>query len=448
MGDGSDKKKDLPGVSGLSFIPERISSLHAMLALAIFSQALFLIGVQHPAEPFFDETHYVPASRDLIRGLAYVNVEHPLFAKFLIGLSMTVFGDTPFGWRFLGTIMGSATVVAVFLITQTLFKNVKISLVAGLLTSINQLVFIQSRIAMLDVYMGAFVLFGIYLFLDSFGHLTRDEVRKRLIGSGALFGLAIGCKWAAGPYLLLAAASFYLVRDKIGRKAGIDEEEMLQTREIQAWRGVTTIEGLQYLLGVGAAVYLATFIPALFVEQNRLAVLQFIPQQLEIYRQQTQALSPHPYMSDWQQWPLIGRPIWYLYERVDGVLRGVLLVGNPAIMWGGLIAVALCARRGWRTRDPQLLIIAGLFVASYSFWILLPKNIAFYYYYYLPAIFLSPALAVSFDRFCRRGKSRWVPPLFLLLSGGLFAYFYPIIAALPLAEDMSFLRWIWFDSWR
>ena len=53
------------------------------------------------------------------------------------------------------------------------------------------------------------------------------------------------------------------------------------------------------------------------------ARIELIPHQLVIYEQQTQPLARHPYQSEWWQWPLIGRPIWYLYEKVD-VLRALL----------------------------------------------------------------------------------------------------------------------------
>ena len=83
-----------------------------------------------------------------------------------------------------------------------------------------------------------------------------------------------------------------------------------------------------YVLGgLGLVTYLATFAPAFLVARNPLTLAELIPHQLVIYAQQTQPLAQHPYQSDWWQWPLIERPIWYLYERVEGVQRGVLLIG-------------------------------------------------------------------------------------------------------------------------
>ncbi|MEM2992102.1 MAG: hypothetical protein QW467_02360, partial [Candidatus Caldarchaeum sp.] len=46
----------------------------------------------------FDEAHYVPAVRKLLRGES-VNHEHPPLSKLLIAASMLVFGDNPLGWR-------------------------------------------------------------------------------------------------------------------------------------------------------------------------------------------------------------------------------------------------------------------------------------------------------------------------------------------------------------
>ena len=401
----------------------------ALALLLVAAETLFLVNLQHPLQMYFDETHYVPAARDLIHGVAYRNIEHPLAAKTLIGVSMLLFGDTPFGWRLMSTFFGCATIAAVFLVAQSLFRDARVSLTAGVLVLLNQMLFVQARIAMLDIYMGAFLLLALWCLIDSY---RRERgVRLRLIACGVLLGLAVGSKWLAIPYAAAAGIAFLVLKRLRG-----------------GWRGVSAVEGALWLGGLGLFVYLATFAPAFFVAENPLTFDRLLPHQLAIYQQQTLPLARHPYQSDWWQWPQIGRPIWYLYEQVDGVQRGVLLIGNPAVMWGGLVALLACLVGGLRARDPRLLLVAGLWVFSYGIWVLIPKKIGFYYYYYLPALFLPLALAAAFHHFCRGGRLRRLPGAFILLAAGLFAYFYPILSAMPLPRTDAFLAWMWFDGWR
>ena len=147
-------------------------------------------------------------------------------------------------------------------------------------------------------------------------------------------------------------------------------------------------------------------------------------------------------------WPLILRPVWYFYEQVNGIQRGVLLVGNPAIMWGGLLAVGICLCAAFSGRDRSYAFVAGLYLFSILIWVVIPKEIGFYYYYHMSSIFLCVALAAVFHKFCASGWVRVVPVMFVVTAVGLFSYFYPIIAALPLAESGDFMNWMWWDNWR
>ena len=94
------------------------------------------------------------------------------------------------------------------------------------------------------------------------------------------------------------------------------------------------------------AVYFVTFTPAFFYHFEPLTLSKLLPFQSKMYFEQTQVLQPHPYQSSWWTWPLDIRPIWYLYEPVDGAVRSILMLGNPVVMWGGLIAVLACLYAG------------------------------------------------------------------------------------------------------
>lgn len=397
---------------------ERFSPLHMALLLALIGELLFAAHLGQPNQLMFDEVHYVPAAREVF-GLTHpVNEEHPMLAKWLIGLSMAIFGDNPVGWRALSTLAGVATMLSIYAIALKLFDDVRTAASAALLALMNQMLFIQARIAMLEVFAGAFLFMAIALLV--WGRESGD--RRRLIGAGFCLGLSVGCKWSALPLApLLGFAVLF------------------------GWRGNRWRAAILFTL-VAALAYLATFLPAFFFAARPLKLDGIILLHQRMLAMQTQPLLPHTYQSTPWQWPLITRPIWYLYEPVAGVQRGVLLVGNPAIMWGGLIALAACLWDGVKDRSPPLLALSSLYIVAMGAWLLIPKKIGFYYYYYFPGLVLPLLITAAFHHSYRR-QERWLPAAFMLLSFGLFAYFYPIISAQALPNDRAFEHWMWLSTW-
>jgi dolichyl-phosphate-mannose--protein O-mannosyl transferase len=211
------------------------------------------------------------------------------------------------------------------------------------------------------------------------------------------------------------------------------------------WAGMAAVPALGVLGVVSVATYLVIFWPAFLYVSEPLTLARLVPFQQDMYASQVQVLPPHTYQSSWWSWPLDIRPIWYFYEPVAGIQRGILLVGNPAVMWGGLIAVAACGWRWLRTRDTAAGAAAGLWIGGFAIWALIPKSLGFFYYYYLPSIWLGVALAVAFDRTSRR--LRYWDEAYLVLVATLFVHFYPILSAAALSGPQAFQRWMWFPTW-
>jgi dolichyl-phosphate-mannose-protein mannosyltransferase len=258
---------------------------------------------------------------------------------------------------------------------------------------------------------------------------VRHAGRWRWLAGAALLGLATACKWAAAPYVAYAGVTFLLMR----------------RGHPQRWRGLGIVEALALLGGVSVATYFLTFAPAFFYAQDALTWRGLLPFQLEMYHRQTQVLPPHTYQSDWWTWPLMVRPIWYLYEQADGAQRGIWLIGNPAIAWGGLGAVAACWWGWTRTGSSRVLAPACLWAAGLLQFAAIPKSLGFYYYYYPSGIFLSVALAVAFDHW--RARTRGWDEAFLLLAFALALFFLPVLSAQALTDAGAFRRWTWFASW-
>src|SRR5690606_33453939 len=116
----------------------------------------------------------------------------------------------------------------------------------------------------------------------------------------------------------------------------------------------------------------------------------------------------------------------------DGAQRGVLMLGNPLTMLLGIAAVGWAAWAGAARGHKAALAVFVLYALSLGTWIVAMKPVQFYYHYLLPGTFLLAALALALDEVWQRGN-RWLPLAVLAGSAALFAWFFPILTAAPLA---------------
>lgn len=408
----------------------------AALALAFLALCLVRLGV--PSKPYFDEIHYLPAARELAALGEWRNREHPLLGKELIALGIALFGDNPWGWRLPSALAGAGALFAAMRALWFASCSRFAALAYGLLLASGFTLFVQSRIAMLDVFMLAFL--AAALWQCAAAVREPEHGRLRLAVSGIALGLAMAAKWNAAALAMLPGLAFLAVRWRAGRR------RLVLSRRGAPVPGMTLAEAFVWLGVVPLAVYWMTFAPAYFFAVEPLRPGGFIALQQEMRALQANVLAPHPYQSRWPQWLLNSRAIWYLYEPADGAQRGVLLIGNPLTMLAGLPALAWCARAGLAGRRDAL-AIALLYAVSLGFWIVADKPVQFYYHYLLPGTVLLAALALALDQWWRRGH-RVLALGMLAASCALFAWFHPILSAAPLSGQQAFVEWMWLDSWR
>jgi dolichyl-phosphate-mannose--protein O-mannosyl transferase len=406
-----------------------IAALFALAALA-----LYLFRIADPAKLDFDETHYVPAVRTLMALAGLANPEHPPLAKWLIGLGMAMFGDNPFGWRVMSAVFGAILVFAGVMAARWLLATRPAAIMTGALLLLSPMLFIQSRIAMLDIFMASFLMLAFWMMAAAAHGGFRD--RRHLALAGAFLGCATACKWTAIP-LVAMAVLFYLALRRRGRQAKASGRSQ-----------ASFIEGLMWLGPFAGLVYLASFLPLMFLRFDAVPLGGILSRQFDMLTLQSSPMASHTYQSLWWQWVLSLRPIWYFYEPLDGIQRGVLFIGNPAISWGGLVALILCLWAWHKQRDGALLAIVLLWAASVAFFIVIPKPVMFYYHYFPASLLLCFAIAGVLDRWFWQKGNRLVPALCIGFCALLFLEFYPIISAAPLGDPQDFNRWMWLDSWR
>ncbi|MFX1520109.1 MAG: phospholipid carrier-dependent glycosyltransferase [Promethearchaeota archaeon] len=156
-----------------------------ILLLFVIAFITRIIRIAHPPHIISDEIYYVIAARSIITTGHDPNLVHPPLGKYLIGLGILIFGDNSFGWRIIGTVLGSAIAPVVYLIGTKIY-NERVGLLAGVFVLLDPLIYVMSCIAMLDIYLAFFVSCAFLAF-----------VYQRYYLSALLFGLACSVKFSA-----------------------------------------------------------------------------------------------------------------------------------------------------------------------------------------------------------------------------------------------------------
>ncbi|MGA9774395.1 MAG: phospholipid carrier-dependent glycosyltransferase [Candidatus Dormiibacterota bacterium] len=178
----------------------------------------------------------------------------------------------------------------------------------------------------------------------------------------------------------------------------------------------------------------------------------------------------HPFASPFYSWPVGAHPVLF-YATYSG--NGVSTVngqtvsnytwisdmGNPAILWLGLLALVWCLFLVVRRRDR----VAAFILLAFLFdWLLLwswPSRILFFYEYIEALPFVCLALAYACSRLLRAqvvvqlDRARLGSLSLAPLGGAVvlavvlcFAYFYPLWTGQPIASS-NFFQHIWVPGW-
>jgi predicted membrane-bound dolichyl-phosphate-mannose-protein mannosyltransferase len=131
--------------------------------ILLLSFILHLSVIPFPSNGLvFDESYYGPAAEDILYGVAS-NLEHPPLAKIVIALSMLIFGDNWFAWRFPIVLMAVASLYVFYLIAKR-FMSERYALFATAILSFDVIFFVHGSIFVLDIPAILFGLIGIELY--------------------------------------------------------------------------------------------------------------------------------------------------------------------------------------------------------------------------------------------------------------------------------------------
>ncbi len=371
------------------------------LALGLLSLALFLFRIGTPSEYIFDEANYIPAARAFLHHQAQdLNPEHPPLAKMLMALGMKFAGESPAGWRFASAVCGSLTLVAIFLWTYVLLQDYGLALTAAALTLLNNFLFVMSRVAMLDAFFFAFVMWGVLGFTAAVMlDIQTSRRRALIIFSGLMFGLGGACKWTAVVTLaatVLIAAMLFIFRNRQLRGVGLP----------------TLILGL---IVAPIAAYCGAYW-TLFHELHRpFSASEFIAMNSFIWRYHVNCPGNLIFHVAWYKW----------FFRAVPERRLSYLMGNWVVLWVGLPAVLFCAIQALKDSTNAIAeaMVSLLYFINLLQWLVIPQKLTCYYYYYPPAMFLGVALVIVLARARRWSFAGLRPRLVLVAAAAVFFLF-------------------------
>lgn len=428
-----------------------------------------LLRVLRLAEPpalVFDETYYakdacwyVLASSKC--GLsAEQNVIHPPLGKWLTAAGIDVFGYESFGWRIPSAVLGTLMIAVLYLLARKILSSTTGAVLASGLLTFDFLHFVQSRVAMLDIFVAFFGLASVLCVTYDRDRLQRAEGDRspRRLGllhrpwralAGVALGGAVASKWSGVLFVALCLA-LTLAWEASARRRNSRGEALRRALKDEAASVVV------WLLLLPAAIYLLSYVGRL--DGTLLAppweqhswLYNFWTRQRDMASFHFGLEGTHSYQSPAWSWLLLKRPVaYYFATTASGSYKEILSLGNPFVWWSSALALLYVTVEWARRREPvgpEGVIVAG-FGFTYFPW-LLSSRPAVFLFYLLPAVpFMALALAFAAIRIGRSWEARLTVALFSAATIGLFAYYYPLIAAVPLPYQQWRDRiWIFGDT--
>ena len=401
-------------------------------------------------EAYFDEIYHPRTAWEHIRGIEPYEISHPPLGKLIMGVGIRLFGMTPFGWRFMGTLFGVGMLPLLYVFLKNLFGRTSIAACGTILLAADFMHLTQTRLATIDTYAFFFILL-MYWFMYRYLTLPAGTPFRKcalpLFLSGLFWGIGAASKWTViygctGLVVLYFIGLYQKVRDWPAEQPG-------------RVKWVFQILGFSVLVFavIPAAIYTLSYLPYAMAEGDTSLtglIGAMWENQKYMLSYHSGVTDSHPYASRWYQWLFDIRPIlYYMDNDVAGYTTRFAAFVNPVVCWGGLLAVASCAVQAVRRRCARALFIFIGYLAQLVPWFFIGR-ITFAYHYFPSVLFLVLALCYVFHTLAEREEMvNWKPAMFAVTGGavGLYALFYPVLVGIQIPTWYSNNVLGWFPSW-
>lgn len=451
---------------------------------------------------YFDEIYFVRSAYEYVHGISNYEWTHPPLGKLLMALPILVFGFKPFTFRLMGNIAGILMIPVIYILTMKIFKDRKWAILGAILMAFDNFHFAQTRMGTVDGILVLFILLSVlfmknYLDLDKKNNMVK--VSKNLLLSGLFIGCAIATKWNA-IYVALGLAIVFFIdlykqyQDKI--KNIFTNEHFLKELFLVLSLIIIIPLVIYYLsmIIVGKSVadgyILSYFITLLimsvifFYKKNSndkylirlslICVISFIiipvliyimsyllfpnvdyydgtlhgiiSQIKLMYNYHANLEATHPFSSEWYQWPIMYKPVWY-YAGATNINHSSTIVGigNPAIWWFGIVSFGYVLIDAIKNHNKESIFILIFILSAFVPYIFV-KRIMFMYHYFIVLPFVMLAIVAFVKGITEKMKNNYFYIFYIVLVVILFIIFYPLVSGIPVSDEyINSLKWL--SSW-
>ena len=397
-----------------------------------FAITLRLWQLNLPKGYIFDEVYYAKNAASLITDGVELNeqgaaefVVHPPLGKWLIGLGIKLFGNNEFGWRIIAAVVGSTSILIIYLIVQRLFNSLFLSNIAAALFALDGLHLVMSRVALLDIFLMFFMLLAFYLIL-----------RDNLWLSGVAIGLAAATKWSAVfviPFLILLTINIGRANFATWGKRFTQFVITPIGTYLLSWSG-WFISSKGWARDSGSNLFSSLW--------------NYHVQIMNFHRDLTEQ---HTYAANPWSWLVLGRPTSFYYESTKNCgakscSQEILAIGTPILWWAGIFAIAITVGLFLTNRDRvSAFILAGI-AGTYLPWFFIQNRTTFYFYAVAIFPFIVLSLINVFNWALNNQMNRKLIYGFVIVVGINFLYFLPIFIGLNIPY-VDWLARMWLPSW-
>jgi len=416
------------------FIKQRLKFLLALTLLALITR---LWNLNFVNRVIFDEVHYgryishylkreyffddhPPLTKLFITGLAKISQLNPKTNFEHIGLIYPQ-GTPIVALRFITALFGSLLIPLIFLFTERITQSTRAGLIASTLLLFDNAFLVHSRFISPDTFLIFFIILTIHTYLKS----EKGKRKPWLIFSGISAGFAISTKWIG---LIGLAVVFCLIL--------YDERSKLFSRKI-------FLHFLVFIVITFLIYYTAISIHFKILKHAG-GLKEFIGLNQSMLYSHSRPLT-HPYSSKWFTWPVMARPVSYLYSPLsNNFVQNVTLVGNPFVWWLsslGILVFAIlilnnkvsCLRNKKSPAFPGGGIILLGYIISYLPFMSISRCL-FLYHYLTAIIFAIIGTALLLDKFILPQDREIPSPIPSIIT---------FIAGLPVIAIISRAVYLW-----